>query len=50
MVPEEFGPFLTELRKSENMTQTQLAKKLNVSTAAVSKWERSLFVFRGIKI
>lgn len=42
MVPEEFGPFLTDLRKSENMTQTQLAEKLNVSTAAVSKWERSL--------
>lgn len=42
MVPEEFGPFLTALRKRENMTQTQLADKLNVSTAAVSKWERSL--------
>ncbi len=42
MVPQEFGPFLTDLRKRKNMTQTQLAVKLNVSTAAVSKWERSL--------
>ena len=42
MMPEEFGPFLTTLRKNEKMTQTQLAQKLNVSTAAVSKWERAI--------
>lgn len=42
MIPEEFGPFLTKLRKSKDMTQTQLAEKLNVSAAAVSKWERAL--------
>ena len=40
MRPEEFGPFLSEQRKQKNMTQTELAEKLHVSTAAVSKWER----------
>ena len=40
MRPEEFGPFLSEQRKKRNMTQTELAEQLHVSTAAVSKWER----------
>lgn len=40
MRPEEFGPFLAEQRKKKNMTQTELAETLFVSTAAVSKWER----------
>ena len=40
MCPEEFGPFLAEQRKRKNMTQTELAERLHVSTAAVSKWER----------
>ncbi len=37
-----FGPFLAEERKKRNMTQGQLADKVHVSTAAVSKWERCL--------
>lgn len=40
MCPEEFGPFLAEQRKQKGLTQTELAEKLHVSTAAVSKWER----------
>lgn len=32
---------ITELRKSKNMTQTELAQKLNYSDKAVSKWERA---------
>lgn len=40
MRPEEFGPFLSEQRKNKNMTQTEFAEVLHVSTAAVSKWER----------
>ena len=40
MRPEEFGPFLAEQRKKKELTQTELAEKLHVSTAAVSKWER----------
>lgn len=31
---------IRELRKSRNMTQEELAERLNVSTGAVSKWER----------
>ncbi|MGM9607292.1 MAG: helix-turn-helix domain-containing protein [Oscillospiraceae bacterium] len=40
MEPKTFGPFLREARKRRDMTQSQLAEKLHVSTAAVSKWER----------
>lgn len=31
---------IRELRKSRNMTQEELAERLNVSTGVVSKWER----------
>ncbi len=40
MRPEEFGPFLAQQRKAAGMTQGDLAEKLHVSAAAVSKWER----------
>lgn len=30
---------IQELRKSKNMTQEELAEKLFVSRAAISKWE-----------
>lgn len=40
MDPATFGPFLKEARSRCEMTQTQLAEQLHVSTAAVSKWER----------
>ncbi len=39
---KRFGEFITELRKQKNLTQKQLAQKLNVSDKAVSKWERGL--------
>ena len=35
----KIGRFITEKRKSLNLTQQQLADKLNVSFQAVSKWE-----------
>ena len=35
----KIGKFITELRKQQNMTQSDLAKKLNISNRAVSKWE-----------
>lgn len=41
MRPEEFGPFLSEQRSRQHLTQAELAEKLHVSAAAVSKWERS---------
>ena len=40
MNTENFADFLRERRKTLGLTQEQLAEKLFVSTAAVSKWER----------
>ena len=34
-----FGERLKELRQENNMSQEQLAKKLNISRQAISKWE-----------
>ena len=34
------GAFITSLRKSQGLTQKELAEKLNVTDSAVSKWER----------
>ncbi|GGD58352.1 helix-turn-helix domain-containing protein [Paenibacillus nasutitermitis] len=36
----KIGAFISELRKSKNLTQAELAQLLNVSHQAVSKWER----------
>jgi len=36
---EKFGQFIKEQRKSKALTQKELAKKLNISDKAVSKWE-----------
>ena len=38
----KMGRFIAELRKSHQLTQKELAEKLNVSDKAVSKWERGL--------
>ena len=38
----KIGSLIYKLRKENNMTQLQLAEKLNVSDKAVSKWERGL--------
>ncbi len=38
----KFGKFVSELRKEKNMTQKELAKKLNLTDKAISKWERGL--------
>lgn len=39
---EQFGTYIAEKRKEQNMTQKDLAKKLNVTPKAVSRWERSI--------
>ena len=35
----KIGKFISECRKRENLTQMQLAEKLNITDRAVSKWE-----------
>ena len=42
MNQEKIGKFISEKRKEINLTQEQLAAKLNISKNAVSKWERGL--------
>ena len=35
----KIGKFISECRKKENLTQAQLAEKLNITDRAISKWE-----------
>ena len=35
----QFGHFVAQLRKEQNMTQKELAERLHVTAKAVSKWE-----------
>ena len=52
VLQEKFGEFLIEQRKKRNLTQKEIAKKIGVSTAAVSKWERGCVYrrFQNLKI
>ncbi|MBQ8842263.1 MAG: helix-turn-helix transcriptional regulator [Ruminiclostridium sp.] len=38
----EIGKFIAECRKSKNMTQNQLAERLNTTNKSVSKWENGI--------
>ncbi len=38
----KIGKFIAECRKSVNLTQMQLAEKMNITDRAVSKWERGM--------
>lgn len=38
----KIGKFIQEKRKENNITQSELAEKLNITDRAVSKWERGL--------
>ena len=42
MNKQSLGDMIATLRKEHNMTQLQLAEKMNVTDKAVSKWERNL--------
>ena len=35
----KIGKFIADCRKDKNLTQMQLAEKLNITDRAVSKWE-----------
>lgn len=39
---KKIGDFISEIRKSKNMTQKELAEKLNITDKAISKWERGI--------
>ena len=39
MNQEKIGKFIANLRKEKNMTQQELAKKLNITDRAISHWE-----------
>ena len=39
---DKIGKFIQDKRKNKDLTQKELAKKLNVTDKAVSKWERGL--------
>ena len=42
MSNKTLGEMINSLRKEKNMTQNNLAEKMNVTDKAVSKWERNL--------
>ena len=42
MDQKKIGNFISKKRKERNLTQKDLAEKLNVSVNAVSKWERGI--------
>lgn len=42
MEEKKFSDVILELRKAKNLTQQELADKLNITDKAVSKWERGL--------
>lgn len=42
MDSKKIGNFIRELRKEKNLTQKQLAEKINITDKAISKWERGL--------
>ena len=42
MSNKSIGEMISSLRKEKNMTQNDLAEKMNVTDKAVSKWERNL--------
>ncbi|MBO5907088.1 MAG: helix-turn-helix domain-containing protein [Clostridia bacterium] len=38
----KIGKFIAERRKEKNLTQLQLAERLNITDKAISKWERGI--------
>ena len=42
MDAKSIGAVISKLRKSTGLTQSQLAKKLNISDKAVSRWESGI--------
>lgn len=47
MDAKKLGLFIAQLRKENNLTQAELAQKLQVTDKAVSKWERGVSQTKG---
>ena len=43
----KIGKFIAECRRKTNLTQMQLAEKLNITDRAISKWETGLSFNKG---
>ncbi len=46
MNQEKIGKFIAKCRKNQNLTQEQLADKLNITYKAISKWECGISLFK----
>ena len=42
MNQEKIGKFICELRKEKELTQKELAMRLNITDRAISKWENGV--------
>ena len=42
MEAKELGKYIAKKRKEKQITQKELAKRLNVTDKAVSRWERGI--------
>ncbi len=42
MDAKKTGNIISKCRKEKNLTQEELAKKLHITSKAVSKWERGV--------
>mgnify|MGYP001100449528 CR=1 FL=1 len=40
----KIGKFIAECRKSQNLTQSELAEMLGVSNRSISKWETGMLL------
>lgn len=40
----KIGKFIRKKRKEKNITQSELAEKLNITDRAISKWENGIFM------
>lgn len=43
----KIGKFIAEMKKNAGLSQTELAKELNISNRTVSKWETGVSPTKG---
>ena len=47
MDAKTFGAFLARMRKSQGLTQAELAQQLHVTDKAVSRWDPTISLIKG---